>query len=206
MHTYFSKHIVISYAMKVILLLMSCHFNFTKGSNLARYEVTVILTRQVSKPQNVTTNPQTMVTYIFTRNKIYTYTITIYLSACVPLIMNPWSWCCSTSCSVEPQELSCHWLSATLTHVPCVSTYTLTHRHIYIDAPLAFGSRVNVAAILGRWRLACKQTHVNGGAAAFLDKKHYIVYISQPISLCRFYIQRFMIYVEYQKKFCLHVT
>ena len=48
--------------------------------------------------------------------------------------------------------------------------------NIDIDAPLAFGSRVNVAAILERWRLACKQTHVNCGAA---DKKHYSVYISQ---------------------------
>ena len=47
---------------------------------------------------------------------------------------------------------------------------------------------------------------VNGGAPAFLDKKHYSVYISQPISLIRLYIEGFMIYVEYKKKFCLHVT
>ena len=36
-------------------------------------------------------------------------------------------------------------------------------------------------------------------------KKHNSVYISQPISLS-FYIQGFMIYVEYQKKLCLHIT
>ena len=47
---------------------------------------------------------------------------------------------------------------------------------------------------------------MNGGAAAFLDKKHYSVYISQPISLIRLDIEWFMIYEEYKKKFCLHVT
>ena len=70
----------------------------------------------------------------------------------------------------------------------------------------AFPQPWPVAAILVRWRLACKQTQVNDGAAVFLDKKHYRVYDTQPISLSRFHIQGFMIYVEYQKKFCLHVT
>ena len=40
-----------------------------------------------------------------------------------------------------------------------------------------------------------------GGAAVFLDKKHYNVYISQPISMSHFYIQGFMIYVEHKTSF-----
>ena len=40
---------------------------------------------------------------------------------------------------------------------------------------------------------------VNGGAPAFLDKNHYSVYISQPISLIRLYIEWFMIYVKYSE-------
>lgn len=61
--------------------------------------------------------------------------------------------------------------------------YSVETIDINIDTSLTAGWYVNVATIMDMTRLSCKQIQVNGGAAVFLDKKHYNVYIFQPISV-----------------------
>ena len=56
------------------------------------------------------------------------------------------------------------------THRRCIGRFSPLRRY------------VNVGAVLDLARLVCNPILVNGGAAVFLDKKHYNVYISQLIS------------------------
>lgn len=58
-----------------------------------------------------------------------------------------------------------------------MTRYLKLHRYIRRRHISCFGSLryVKVAAILERARLICQQIQVNGGAAAYMDKKHYTV-------------------------------
>jgi len=77
------------------------------------------------------------------------------------------------------------------------------HRHIYIDTALVFGSYFNVAAILDQATLPGNNARKQG-SCGFYGWKSTIMFTLQ-ISMSLFYISGFIMYVEYEKWFCLQL-